>query len=143
MNAEIMRQIIETIEADATSRPTAIEFEMAYQARVAVDRIKFAIRHAEQFAKPCDAMREAGIQLLDALQRLESLDRRFQARSRNAASHRNGNLRGLRMNQDIGAYSLGESVAPGAGTKARKAGEGARVNNSDILTKPSLRTCSR
>lgn len=94
MNAEIMRQIIETIEADATSRPTAIEFEMAYQARVAVDRIKFAIRHAEQFAKPCDAMREAGIQLLDALQRLESLDRRFQARSRNAASHRNGNLAG-------------------------------------------------
>jgi hypothetical protein len=94
MNVEIMRQIIETIEADATSRPSAIEFEMAYQARVAVDRIKFAIRHAEQFAEPCDAMREAGIQLLDALQRLESLDRRFQARSRNAASHRNGNLAG-------------------------------------------------
>ncbi|MGA2725470.1 MAG: hypothetical protein ABSG79_24055 [Bryobacteraceae bacterium] len=92
MSLEILRQIIATIEADATSRPSAIEFEMAYQARVAIDRIKFAIRHAEQFAKPCEAMREVGMQLLDALQRLESLDRRFQARSRIAAPHKNGNL---------------------------------------------------
>jgi hypothetical protein len=77
-----MRQIVETIEADVRSRPSAIEFEMAYQARVAIDRIKFAIKHAEQFAMPCDTMREAGMQLLDALERLEGLDRRFQARSR-------------------------------------------------------------
>src|SRR5690242_1210640 len=92
MSSEIMRQIVETIEADIQSRPSAIEFEMAYQARVVIDRIKFAIRHAEQFAKPCEAMREAGIQLLDALQRLESLDRRFQARSRIATAHKNGDL---------------------------------------------------
>ena len=92
MSLEIMRQIIETIQADALWRASALEFEMAYQVRVAIDRIKFAIRHAEQFAKPCDAMREAGMQLLDALQRLESLDRRFQARSRNAKPHKNGNL---------------------------------------------------
>jgi len=45
-----MRQIVETIEADVQSRPSAIEFEMAYQARVAIDRIRFAIKHAEQFA---------------------------------------------------------------------------------------------
>lgn len=76
-----MRQIAETIEADVQSGPSATEFEMAYQARIAIDRIKFAIRHADQFGKPCDAMREAGMQLLDARQRLESLDRRFQARS--------------------------------------------------------------
>ncbi len=87
-----MRQIVETIEADVQSRPSAIEFEMAYQARVAIDRIKFAIKHADQFGKPCDAMREAGMQLLDALQRLESLDRRFQARSRTGARHETGNL---------------------------------------------------
>ena len=90
MSSEIMRQIIETIQADVISRPSALEFEMAYQARVAIDRIKFAIRHADQFGKPCDAMREAGMQLLDALQRLESLDRRFQARSRVATPHKNG-----------------------------------------------------
>ena len=33
------------------------------------------------------------MQLLDALERLESLDRRFQARSRIAPSHKNGHLR--------------------------------------------------
>ena len=91
-----MRQIVEAIEADVQSRPSAIEFEMAYQARVAIDRIKFAIRRAEQFAKHCDAMREAGMQWLDALQRLEALDRRFQTRSRIATSHKNGDLREVR-----------------------------------------------
>ena len=85
-----MRQIVETIEADVQSRPLAIEFEMAYQARVAIDRIKFAIKHAEQFARPCETMREIGLELLDALERLEALDRRFQARSRMSISHKNG-----------------------------------------------------
>ena len=96
MSSEIMRRIIDAIESDAASRPSAVEFEMAYQVRVAIDRIKFAIRHSEQFAKPCDAMREAGMQLLDALQRLEALDRRFQDRSRIAPPHQNGNLREAR-----------------------------------------------
>jgi hypothetical protein len=85
-----MRQIAETIEADVQSRPSAIEFEMAYQARVAIDRIRFAIKHAEQFAKPCETMREIGLELLDALERLEALERRFQARSRISISHKNG-----------------------------------------------------
>ena len=84
-----MHKIVEAIEADVQSRPSAMEFEMAYQARVAIDRIKFAIKHAEQFARPCDAMREAGLELLDALERLEALDRRFQVRSRMASGDRN------------------------------------------------------
>lgn len=86
-----MHQIVEVIEAEIRSRPSAIEFEMAYQARIAIDRIKFAIRHTEQFSKPCIHMREAGLQLLDALERLESLDRRFQIRSR-CAVDRNGTM---------------------------------------------------
>jgi hypothetical protein len=89
MSSDIMHRILETIEAEVQSKPSAIEFEMAYQARVAIDRIKFAIRHVEQFSKPCIHMREAGLQLLDALDRLESLDRRFQIRSRIAVD-RNG-----------------------------------------------------
>jgi hypothetical protein len=64
------------------SEPTPMEFEMAYEARIAIDRIKFAIKHTEHFGPPTDPMREAGLQLLDALQRLEGVDRRFQARSR-------------------------------------------------------------
>jgi hypothetical protein len=59
---------------------------MAYQARVAIDRIRFAIKHTEQFGPRSDQMREAGLQLLDALQRLETVDRRFQARSRRRGS---------------------------------------------------------
>jgi hypothetical protein len=43
-------------------------------------------------------MREAGMQLLDALQRLESLDRRFQARSAIAAPRMNGNSREANSN---------------------------------------------
>jgi len=77
-----MHQFLEQIEADVQSRPSPIEFEMAYQARVAIDRIKFAIKHTEQFAPHTDPVREAGLQLLDALERLEAVDRRFQQRSR-------------------------------------------------------------
>jgi hypothetical protein len=91
MRSEIMHQIVETIEAELRSRPSPLEFEMAYQGRVAMDRIKFAIKHAEQFSKPCIHMRDASLQLLDALERLESLDRRFQIRSR-IATDGNGNI---------------------------------------------------
>jgi hypothetical protein len=77
-----MHQVLEQIEAEFKSRPSPTEFEMAYQARVAIDRIKFAIKHTEQFAPRTDTIREAGLQLLDALERLESVERRFQQRSR-------------------------------------------------------------
>ena len=61
MSSEAMHQILEQIEADVQSRPSPIEFEMAYQARVAIDRIKFAIKHTEQFAPRTDTIREAGL----------------------------------------------------------------------------------
>ena len=82
MTSNIMHQIVEMIESEAHSRPSPMEFEMAYQARVAMDRIRFAIKHADQFSQPSEQMREASLQLLEALERLEYLDRRFQVRSR-------------------------------------------------------------
>jgi hypothetical protein len=82
-----MHQILETTEAEVRSRPSSIDFEMAYQARVAIERIRFAIKHIEHFASPCPHLREANLQLLDALDRLETADRRFQIRS---MSRRNG-----------------------------------------------------
>ena len=82
MTSNIMHQIVEMIESEAHSRPSPMEFEMAYQARVAMDRIRFAIKHADQFSLPSDQMREASLQLLEALDRLEYMDRRFQVRSR-------------------------------------------------------------
>src|SRR5215831_20756241 len=82
MTSQIMHEVLRLIEAEAESRPRAIEFEMAYQARVAIDRTRFAIKHTEQFCPKSNPLREAGWQLLDALQRLETVDRRFQERSR-------------------------------------------------------------
>jgi hypothetical protein len=82
MKSEFAEEIFELIEARSQARATPMEFEMAYQARVAMDRIRFAIRHTEQFGPQTEPMREAGLQLLDALQRLENVDRRFQKRSR-------------------------------------------------------------
>ena len=80
MKSELVEEIFQLVEARSQSRPTPMEFEMAYQARVAMDRIRFAIKHAEQFGPQTEPMREAGLQLLDALQRLETADRRFQTR---------------------------------------------------------------
>jgi hypothetical protein len=82
MSAEVPHQIRQTVEEEVNSRSSAFEFEMAYQARTAIDRIKFAIRHSEQFGSRTDDMFEASLQLLDAVERLELLDRRFQERSR-------------------------------------------------------------
>jgi hypothetical protein len=90
VSSEIMHQIVAMIEAEAKLRPSAIEFEMAYQIRIAIERIRFAIQHVEQFAKPCHQVREAGIQLLDALDRLQAVDRRFQIRSRRSSDNGNG-----------------------------------------------------
>jgi len=93
MNSDRMRQFLLEIQSELASGPSSIDFEMAYQARVAVDRIKFAIKHAEQFAPRTDQMREVELQLLDALERLQRVDRRFQERSRLATVERCGALR--------------------------------------------------
>ena len=89
MPSEIMQKVLELIEAEVQGWPTPFEFELAYQARVAIDRIRFAIKQTEQFAPHTPPMREVGLQLLDAMERLESADRSFQKR-----------LRGPRRNQE-------------------------------------------
>ena len=103
MKSELAQEIFALIEARSQARPTPMEFEMAYQARVAVDRIRFAIKHAEQFGPQTEPMREAGMQLLDALQRLETVDRRFQARSRLALGSEIGKANGSHQRSDGGA----------------------------------------
>jgi hypothetical protein len=95
MTSELKERIMNLIES-VDDPPSPIEFEMAYHARIAIDRIKFAIRHAEQFAKPCDQMRDASLQLLEALDRLEMVDRRFQLRSRSHDCCTRNDQRGAR-----------------------------------------------
>jgi type IV secretory pathway VirB10-like protein len=44
MNSEIIGETLPMVDARVQSWPTAMEFELAYQARVAMDRIRFAIK---------------------------------------------------------------------------------------------------
>jgi hypothetical protein len=82
MTAETARLLNELLDDAAKIGASPMEFEMAYQARVAIDRIRFAIRHTPEFGS-CQSgpWCEVGLQLLDALERLESVDRRFQNRA--------------------------------------------------------------
>jgi hypothetical protein len=80
MQPYTMRQSLTAVEL--RSRPSPIDFEGAYHARVALDRIRFAIKHIEQFAQSSEQVCEVSLQLLDALDRLDELDRHFQTRSR-------------------------------------------------------------
>lgn len=96
------------INVKAEPRSTAMEFEFAYQARVAIDRIKFAIRYTEQFAPRSSEMQEVGLQLLDAVERLESAERSFQLQFRTVrrfGSHRN-------LDQSDAGKSLGSAEGP-------------------------------
>jgi hypothetical protein len=86
MSSRVTDDIKQIIDAKARAQPTPMEVELAYQARVAMDRIRFAIKHTEQFAPKANQMQETGLQLLDALQRLETTERRFQERSRLGAT---------------------------------------------------------
>lgn len=60
------------------TRQGASTFEFAYQARIAVERIRFAIRQTDQLAANQPVLQEVGMQLLDALDRLEIAERHFQ-----------------------------------------------------------------
>ena len=63
-------------------------FELAYQVRVAIDCIRFAVKATKQSVEEPNEIRqaslrqEANFQLIDALDRLQSAERRFQGRFR-------------------------------------------------------------
>jgi hypothetical protein len=90
MSLEKVSEIVSAIEAGLHTLPTPAEFEMAYQARVAIDRIRFAISQNEKSASSCDQVREANLQLLDALNRLEWVERKFQIRCARSAQFSSG-----------------------------------------------------
>jgi hypothetical protein len=75
-----------SLQNDVTDSYHLIEFELAYQVRVAIDCIRFAIKATEQSSE----RPEASLQLLDALDRLQSAEisfqRTFRIRSANGKS---------------------------------------------------------
>lgn len=84
MKPETIDQIVETVSSLTPSRLSNIEYRLAYEARVATDRIRFAIRELEHNAPDSCHVRETIFQLIDALDRLESVDRYFQLRFHNS-----------------------------------------------------------
>jgi hypothetical protein len=60
MNSELLHQVVEMIEAEGQARRSGMEFDMAYQARVAIDRIKLAVKRSEQGGGQPDQMRDSG-----------------------------------------------------------------------------------
>src|ERR1700736_5902486 len=82
MDAKFLQRVLSTIEAHLESKPLPADFELAYQARAACDRIRFAIKNTEQCATHSPQVHEANLQLLDALDRLDSGERHFQDRFR-------------------------------------------------------------
>jgi hypothetical protein len=82
--AEFARTVYSMVNTGARTEGQQIDFEMAYQARVASDRIRFAIRQIDITSNQSDELREVSMQLLDALDRLECAERRFQTVSRTA-----------------------------------------------------------
>jgi hypothetical protein len=70
------------VRTNVRTESPAIDFEMAYQARVASDRIRFAIRQIDCTTDHSEHLREVSLQLLDALDRLECAERHFQGISR-------------------------------------------------------------
>src|SRR5690348_12536985 len=84
MTAKFAEEVVAELTRFAHSTPRPLEFEMAYQAKVASDRIRFAVRQIDQYQNHSNELREANLQLIDALDRLESAERKFQACFRRA-----------------------------------------------------------
>jgi len=80
MKSRLAQEVFSIVEAEVLKRPSPMDFEMAYQVRVAIDRIRFAIKHIERFSLDSGPGQETGFQLVDALDRLEGADRHFQLR---------------------------------------------------------------
>lgn len=90
--SEFAREVLALVGPGKTYEPVEIKFELAYQSRLAVERIRFAIREIEKHVPGQSHLCEASLQLADALDRLESADRHFQDTLRNrsrAAVHDN------------------------------------------------------
>jgi hypothetical protein len=84
-SAELAKEVFAIVERKIASDRSSIDFEMAYQIRVANEKIRFAIKAIDAISP--GKVSEVSLQLLDALDRLETVDRRFQDRTRLQRRH--------------------------------------------------------
>ena len=80
--AEVLGEFVAMIEANAETRVCASEYEMAYQVRVALAQIRFAIKALDSTQDETGQLHHAAMQLLDAYDRLQSAEQNFQIRWR-------------------------------------------------------------
>lgn len=98
----LAQEVFSLIEANLISKPSPREFQMAYQVRVALERIRFALKQLEQIRVMANSIHEASLQLLNALERLESADRGFRSRVMSARNQsENGRFRALRPSESL------------------------------------------
>lgn len=88
--AEFARKVLTVVAESPRTRMDSLEYEMAYQARVASDRIRFAIRVIQKTGTDDAELRQAGLELLDALDRLASAEHHFQSAFRPLAENQPG-----------------------------------------------------
>jgi hypothetical protein len=84
MKPESVKEIFTLVENHVARQPSAMEFEFAYQARVAIDHLRCAIKASEQSMSQSEN-RQIAFRLLDALDRLESAETSFQQKFRSGA----------------------------------------------------------
>jgi hypothetical protein len=82
MRSEVVKEFIALIESEDKNRALPSEFEMAYEVCVATDRIRFGTKATEMSREQSELLKDAGILLLDKLDRRETAERRFQDPSR-------------------------------------------------------------
>ena len=82
MKSELAQAAFSTVDAQVRSTPSLGEFEFAYQARVAIEKIRFAIKQLDRIVSGAHCIQEVSLQLVDALDRLQSTERKFELRSR-------------------------------------------------------------
>jgi hypothetical protein len=87
--SQLAKEVFSIVERKVLSDSPSMEFEMAYQMKVAGERIRFALKSMDRIA-PGATVQEISLQLLDALDRMERVDRRFQRQSSHNQS--NGDL---------------------------------------------------
>ena len=87
--SQLAKEVFSIVERKVLSDSQSMEFEMAYQMKVAGERIRFALKSMDMIA-PSATVQEISLQLLDALDRMERVDRRFQRQSPHNQS--NGDL---------------------------------------------------
>ena len=131
MKSEMAQEVFSLIQV-ACGRPSAVEFELAYQARVAMDRIRFAIKVTEDPDTRQEQLREARLQLLDALDRLKTAEYSFQGQFR----PRRGDGNAERQGQDLNSVATEGSthVTPVTGHGRRRIHEptnGFRARNGE------------